>query len=127
MKTTEMKVEIVADLMKAEQEGPVNKTEFAKSKGISTTSLDRYQKQFEHDAAELLSAHPKQEEEPVAAESTVKEDEKPVTKKAIATEIVKRMEGEKRKDVIAALVSEAELTKAGAGTYYYNIKKELGL
>lgn len=39
-----------------------------------------------------------------------------------AVVIVGDMSGERRKDVIARLMAEAELTKNGASTYYYKIK-----
>lgn len=47
------------------------------------------------------------------------------TKMQIATEIYKRMMRRKqvtRKDVIEQFISEAELTKDGASTYYQTIK-----
>jgi hypothetical protein len=50
------------------------------------------------------------------------------TKVAKATAIYKKMykkNGVERKHIIAKFQSEAGLSKAGAGTYYNNIKKKL--
>jgi hypothetical protein len=50
------------------------------------------------------------------------------SKMALATAIYKKMiqkNGVQRKDIIAKFQSEAGLSKAGAGTYYNNIKKKL--
>lgn len=47
-----------------------------------------------------------------------------VTKADVAREVFKRMygtEGVARKNIIAALIAEAKLTKAGAATYYQNM------
>ncbi|MHB1231576.1 MAG: hypothetical protein ACYCZQ_03195 [Burkholderiales bacterium] len=45
------------------------------------------------------------------------------TKMDKAKEIFERMNGQPRKDVILAFISEAGLTKAGAQTYWSNLKK----
>ena len=50
------------------------------------------------------------------------------TKLSKATKIYKKMvnlKGIKRKQIIEKFQSEAGLSKAGAGTYYFNIKKKL--
>lgn len=55
--------------------------------------------------------------------------EKKVTKKSLAVAIAKNglATGAERKDTIALMISEAGLSKAGASTYYQNIKsKKIG-
>jgi hypothetical protein len=48
-------------------------------------------------------------------------------KKEAAMVLFKESPTGKRSDIIAKFVSELDMTLAGASTYYYNIKKELGL
>ena len=53
--------------------------------------------------------------------------EKILTKKDLARDVFKRMYGKpgtKRKDIIAAFIKDCDLTKAGASTYYADIKKK---
>lgn len=45
------------------------------------------------------------------------------SKADVARAIFAEMTGAARKDVIARFISEAGLTKAGAATYYQNLKK----
>ena len=50
------------------------------------------------------------------------------SKVELATNIYKKMykkKGIERKHIIAKFQSEAGLSKAGAGTYYFNIKRKL--
>lgn len=50
------------------------------------------------------------------------------SKMTLATAIYKKMykkKGIQRKDIITKFQSEAGLSKAGAGTYYFNIKRKL--
>jgi hypothetical protein len=51
--------------------------------------------------------------------------EKPPSKMEKAKEVYERMtlDGQSRKDIIAAFVKEVGLTPAGASTYYQNLKK----
>lgn len=60
--------------------------------------------------------------------STTSKQSKPssgkTSKKDQARDIFKRMSGERRKDVIDAMVSELGFSKAHASTYYQAIKKE---
>ncbi len=115
MMTNTAKIEIVAEALNLEAEGKLVKSAFAKEKGISSSSLSRYLAKFRGEAEELNEKRSKIKEA---------EDKKP-TKKDIAEEIFQRMEGAKRKDVIEAFMKEADLTKNGAATYYYNITKEV--
>ncbi|HIE86722.1 MAG TPA: hypothetical protein EYP91_07755 [Gammaproteobacteria bacterium] len=48
------------------------------------------------------------------------------TKKKLTTTVFNRMlgQGTKRKDIITAFIDECGLTKAGAPTYYADIKKQ---
>lgn len=46
------------------------------------------------------------------------------SKADVAREIFKLMAGKSRKEIIAAFISDAGLTPAGAATYFINIKRE---
>lgn len=61
----------------------------------------------------------------VKVEKVEAEAPKKVNKMATAIIVFERMQkaGSARKDIIAAFQSEVGLTKAGAATYYQNIKK----
>lgn len=48
------------------------------------------------------------------------------SKMSIATELYTKHKAEGRKVVLAAFIATAGLTKAGANTYYANLKKKLG-
>lgn len=117
MMTNTAKIEIVAEALVLEAEGKLVKATFAKEKGISPSSLARYLKKFYEEAAELNAKRAKLKE--------VEEEKKKITKKDLAEEIFHRMDGAKRKEIIEAFMEEADLTKNGAATYYYNITKEL--
>jgi hypothetical protein len=60
----------------------------------------------------------------VAGEKPVKEG--PPSKMSLATELYNKHKAEGRKVVLAAFIEQAKLTKAGANTYYANLKKKLG-
>lgn len=114
-------VSIIANLISAERTGEkVVKKNFAAKYDISPRTLNRYEAKYRAEAERKLE------------EATAKISKTGTTvtkggskKKDVAVEIFKSMEGAKRKEVIARFMDEAGLTKAGAGTYYYNIKKEL--
>ena len=115
-------VSIVANLISAERTGEkVVKKNFAAKYDISPRTLNRYEAKYRAEAERKL-------EEATAKISksgtTVSKGNKD-SKKAAAVEIFKSMEGAKRKEIIAEFMDKAGLTKAGAGTYYYNIKKSL--
>ena len=59
-----------------------------------------------------------------AKKASVKKAAKPESKAEKARAIFKMMKGAARKDVIAAFMKDAGLSKAGASTYFQNIKKE---
>lgn len=48
------------------------------------------------------------------------------SKMSVATELYNKHKAEGRKVVLAAFINEAKLTKAGANTYFANLKKKLG-
>ncbi|WP_332751836.1 hypothetical protein [Hydrogenophaga sp.] len=50
----------------------------------------------------------------------------PPSKMSLATELYNKHKAEGRKVVLAAFIEQAKLTKAGANTYYANLKKKLG-
>lgn len=60
----------------------------------------------------------------VAGEKPAKEG--PPSKMSVATELYTKHKAEGRKVVLVAFIEKAGLTKAGANTYYANLKKKLG-
>lgn len=135
----ETKKAAVTEVIKATLDGKkIKKSDIAEKFGFSVRSLNRYIEQFgaeiqaeietnlssESQAViENAQVEDKAEQKQEAAVVTTNED-KPKSKVEIARDIFKDMEGAKRKEVIEAFMTKANLTKAGAATYYYNLTKE---
>lgn len=67
---------------------------------------------------------PKSKAKPAEKKEAPKKDKSGGPSKAdLARAIFDKMKDKPRKDVIQAFMDEAKLTKAGASTYYANIKK----
>lgn len=60
----------------------------------------------------------------VAGEKPAKEG--PPSKMSLAIDLYNKHKAEGRKVVLAAFINDAKLTKAGANTYFANLKKKLG-
>lgn len=99
-------VEVVSAILKDEK---INRKAVADKYGFSVRSLGRYLSDLGDD---------------VKKELTAKDKNKAPTKREIAEAIFNEMKGAARKDILARFMTEADLTKAGAATYYYNLTKK---
>jgi hypothetical protein len=126
-------VAIVAEMITAKNEGKrIVKKEFAAKHNISARTLSRYEVKYSEAANTKIAEFKKAAAEfhtgakaSKTGTAVDKKISKKDSKKDIAVTIFVNMSGAKRKEVIAEFMDKAGLSKAGASTYYFNIKKEL--
>lgn len=90
--------------------------EMVEKADLTSATASAYYQRLAHEPGRKLGQAPRATYERKGGEAT---------KAQIAREIFRRLGGRKqRKDVIAALVKEADLTSAGASTYYQKMKQQ---
>jgi hypothetical protein len=122
-------ISVVAEMILAKNEGKkIVKKDFAAKHKISARTLSRYEVKYSEAANKKIADIKKVDAEfntGAKAAKTGTAVDKKISKKDIAVTIFANMSGAKRKEVIAEFMDKAGLSKAGASTYYFNIKKEL--